>query len=234
MATVETPGVLGTFHGSEEFPIDWQEGERELFWIYDDLHCPNPVSPLFFDIGGWWLTCDHMFRRFGTPFASRLDRQERSTATSTRRRSRPTRRCAPRRPSTRPATSRASRATASTPARSARTSASSSPTTPTTSSTGGRTACARRSSATSPTSTASDWDAASLRRAGGPARGRDRRPRPPLEDPLDAQLRPVLGHDGPERRGRGGARRGRPGAARPPAVARSRTATGTRSRTSGR
>ena len=70
MATVETPGVLGTFHGSEGFPIDWQEGERELFWIYDDLHCPNPVSPLFFDIGGWWLTCDHMFRRFGTPFAS--------------------------------------------------------------------------------------------------------------------------------------------------------------------
>ena len=62
--------MLGTNHGGEEFPIDWQEGERELFWIYDDLHCPNPVSPLFFDIGGWWLTCDHMFRRFGTPFAS--------------------------------------------------------------------------------------------------------------------------------------------------------------------
>src|SRR4051794_15008185 len=70
MAAVDTPGGLGTFHGSEDFPIDWQEGERELFWIYDDLHCPNPVSPLFFDIGGWWLTCDHMFRRFGTPFAS--------------------------------------------------------------------------------------------------------------------------------------------------------------------
>ncbi len=62
--------VLGTFYGSEEFPIEWQEGERELFWIYDDLHCPNPVSPMFFDIGGWWLTCDHMFRRFATPFAS--------------------------------------------------------------------------------------------------------------------------------------------------------------------
>ena len=70
MATVESHGVLGTFHGTDEFPIEWQEGERELFWIYDDLHCPNPVSPLFFDIGGWWLTCDHMFRRFGTPFAS--------------------------------------------------------------------------------------------------------------------------------------------------------------------
>jgi phosphohistidine swiveling domain-containing protein len=62
--------VLGTFHGSEEFPIEWEEGEKELFWIYDDLHIPNPVSPMFFDIGGWWLTCDHMFRRFGTPFAS--------------------------------------------------------------------------------------------------------------------------------------------------------------------
>jgi pyruvate,water dikinase len=66
---VETGEVLGTFYGSDDFPIEWDEGERELFWIYDDLHIPNPVSPLFFDIGGWWLTCDHMFRRFGTPFA---------------------------------------------------------------------------------------------------------------------------------------------------------------------
>ncbi|MBX5457704.1 MAG: PEP-utilizing protein [Thermogemmatispora sp.] len=61
--------VLGTFYGDESFPITWEEGEQELFWIYDDLHIPNPVSPMFFDIGGWWLTCDHMFRRFGTPFA---------------------------------------------------------------------------------------------------------------------------------------------------------------------
>jgi phosphohistidine swiveling domain-containing protein len=62
--------ALGSFYGSAEFPIEWEEGERELLWIFDDLHCPNPVSPMFFDIGGWWLTCDHMFRRFGTPFAS--------------------------------------------------------------------------------------------------------------------------------------------------------------------
>jgi phosphohistidine swiveling domain-containing protein len=62
--------VLGTFFGDNDFPITWQEGERDLFWIYDDLHCPNPISPMFFDLGGWWLTCDHMFRRFGTPFAS--------------------------------------------------------------------------------------------------------------------------------------------------------------------
>lgn len=61
--------VLGTFFGDEEFSVQWAEGERELFWIFDDLHCPNPISPMFFDIGGWWLTCDHMFRRFGTPFA---------------------------------------------------------------------------------------------------------------------------------------------------------------------
>ena len=31
---------------------------------------PNPVSPMYADIGGWWLKCDYMFRRFGTPFAS--------------------------------------------------------------------------------------------------------------------------------------------------------------------
>ena len=46
-----------------------QELEKELFWVFDDLHCPHPLSPMFYEIGGWWLTCDHMFRRFGTPFA---------------------------------------------------------------------------------------------------------------------------------------------------------------------
>ena len=62
--------VLGTFLGDDSFPVSWREGEAELFWVHDDLHCPNPISPMFFDIGGWWLTCDHMFRRFGTPFAA--------------------------------------------------------------------------------------------------------------------------------------------------------------------
>ncbi|HWF50218.1 MAG TPA: PEP-utilizing enzyme [Solirubrobacteraceae bacterium] len=70
MAVTTPPDeVLGTNFGTDAFPVQWQEGERELFWIHDDLHIPNPVSALFFDIGGWWLTCDHMFRRFGTPFA---------------------------------------------------------------------------------------------------------------------------------------------------------------------
>ncbi|HKP18288.1 MAG TPA: PEP-utilizing enzyme [Gaiellaceae bacterium] len=62
--------VLATFHGDDSFPISWEPGEQELFWVLDDLHCPNPLSPLFFDLGGWWLTCDHMFRRFATPFAA--------------------------------------------------------------------------------------------------------------------------------------------------------------------
>jgi phosphohistidine swiveling domain-containing protein len=65
-----TEEVLAEFHGDDAFPIEWAAGETDLLWILDDLHCPNPVSPMFFDIGGWWLTCDHMFRRFGTPFAS--------------------------------------------------------------------------------------------------------------------------------------------------------------------
>jgi pyruvate,water dikinase len=63
--------ILGQFLGDAEFPVSWaSESEQELFWVYDDLHCPHPLSPMYFDIGGWWLTCDHMFRRFGTPFAS--------------------------------------------------------------------------------------------------------------------------------------------------------------------
>jgi phosphohistidine swiveling domain-containing protein len=62
--------VLGQFLGDESFPVTWDsEVEKDFFWVYDDLHIPHPVSPMFFDIGGWWLSCDHMFRRFGTPFA---------------------------------------------------------------------------------------------------------------------------------------------------------------------
>ena len=65
-----TEEVLGQFLGDESFPIRWDsETEKDFFWVYDDLHIPHPVSPMFFDIGGWWLSCDHMFRRFGTPFA---------------------------------------------------------------------------------------------------------------------------------------------------------------------
>jgi phosphohistidine swiveling domain-containing protein len=63
--------VLGRFLGDDGFPIEWEsEAEKELLWIFDDLHVPQPVSPMFFDIGGWWLTCDHMFRRFATPFGA--------------------------------------------------------------------------------------------------------------------------------------------------------------------
>ncbi len=66
----DTEEILGQFLGDETFPIEWaSEAEQDFFWVYDDLHIPPPVSPMFFDIGGWWLSCDHMFRRFGTPFA---------------------------------------------------------------------------------------------------------------------------------------------------------------------
>jgi pyruvate,water dikinase len=66
-----TDAIIKQDLGDETFPIEWaSESEKGLFWVYDDLHCPQPLSPMYFDIGGWWLTCDHMFRRFGTPFAS--------------------------------------------------------------------------------------------------------------------------------------------------------------------
>ncbi len=62
---------LATFFGDDTFPVEWSsETERDLFWVFDDLHCPHPLSPMYEDIGGWWLSCDHMFRRFGTPFAT--------------------------------------------------------------------------------------------------------------------------------------------------------------------
>lgn len=65
-----TEEILGQFLGDESFPVTWESDvEKDFFWVYDDLHIPHPVSPMFFDIGGWWLSCDHMFRRFGTPFA---------------------------------------------------------------------------------------------------------------------------------------------------------------------
>jgi phosphohistidine swiveling domain-containing protein len=67
--SVDEP-ILDQFLGDDAFPVAWDsELEKRLFWVFDDLHCPHPLSPMFFDIGGWWLTCDHMFRRFGTPFA---------------------------------------------------------------------------------------------------------------------------------------------------------------------
>ncbi len=64
------PAEVPTFFGDEQFPVEWEDGQRDLFWVHDDLHIPNPVSPMYADIGGWWLKCDYMFRRFGTPFAS--------------------------------------------------------------------------------------------------------------------------------------------------------------------
>jgi hypothetical protein len=61
--------VYAKFLGDKDFPIDWKGREAEEFWWYDDLHIPRPVSPMYFDIGGWWgPTCQYMFRRFGVPF----------------------------------------------------------------------------------------------------------------------------------------------------------------------
>ena len=61
--------VIDQFLGDASTPVVWaSEDEKKLhFWI-DDLHCPQPISPMWFDVGGWWYTCNYMYRRFGVPF----------------------------------------------------------------------------------------------------------------------------------------------------------------------
>jgi phosphohistidine swiveling domain-containing protein len=58
--------VLAEFFGDKDFPIEWKnDQEKELFWFFDDNHCPNPISPMYFSLHGWWgPTCEYMFRRF--------------------------------------------------------------------------------------------------------------------------------------------------------------------------
>src|ERR1044072_4724690 len=71
MVTETQEQVLDQFLGDDSFPITWESDiEKQLFWVFNALHFPHALSPMFYDIGGWWLTCDHMFRRFGTPFAA--------------------------------------------------------------------------------------------------------------------------------------------------------------------
>jgi pyruvate,water dikinase len=61
--------VIDQFFGDASTPIRWRdEDEKRLHFWYDDLHCPNSISPMWFDVGGWWLTCAYMFRRFGVPY----------------------------------------------------------------------------------------------------------------------------------------------------------------------
>ena len=61
--------VVDQFFGDAEHPIAWAgEDEKKLHFWLDDLHCPQPISPMWFDVGGWWYTCGYMYRRFGVPF----------------------------------------------------------------------------------------------------------------------------------------------------------------------
>jgi phosphohistidine swiveling domain-containing protein len=61
--------ILDQFFGDASTPIEWvSDDEKKLHFWLDDLHCPQPISPMWFDIGGWWLTCGYMYRRFGVPF----------------------------------------------------------------------------------------------------------------------------------------------------------------------
>ena len=71
----DTSKILATKFTDDRFPIEWKDdAEKGLMWFYDDLHCPNPISPLYFDVGGWWdcdgrwgSDCTYMYQRFGAP-----------------------------------------------------------------------------------------------------------------------------------------------------------------------
>lgn len=61
--------VIDRFLGDASTPVEWRsEEEKQLHFWLDDLHCPEPISPMWFDVGGWWYTCAYMYRRFGVPF----------------------------------------------------------------------------------------------------------------------------------------------------------------------
>jgi len=64
--------VLATFYGDESFPVEWKnEEEKKLLWFFDDNHVPNPISPMYFSLNGWWgPTLDYMYRRFGFPIGA--------------------------------------------------------------------------------------------------------------------------------------------------------------------
>jgi phosphohistidine swiveling domain-containing protein len=68
----DTSEVLESFYGDEEFPVEWKnEEEKKLFWFFDDNHVPNPISPMYFSLHGWWgPTLDYMYRRFGFPIGA--------------------------------------------------------------------------------------------------------------------------------------------------------------------
>ncbi len=36
----DTSKVVASFYGDESFPVEWEsDKEKDLFWVYDDLHC---------------------------------------------------------------------------------------------------------------------------------------------------------------------------------------------------
>ena len=213
-----TEEILGQFLGDDAFPVTWaSETEKDLFWVYDDLHIPHPRQPdvlrhrrLVAELRPHVPPVrDAVRRRLAGQERQRLRLHDRGPG-----RSRPAdRRHGVQRPLRRP---RAARRRVRR-RRWARTSTPSCPSTARTSPTGGATAWCPRCSATSPIleERLDAADGMSLAELAVRARGRDRHPRPPLEDPLDAQLRPAVGDAQPAGGDGADARRRRRGAAGP-------------------
>ena len=45
--------VIEQFLGDSSTTVAWAgEEEKKLHFWLDDLHCPQPISPMWFDVGG--------------------------------------------------------------------------------------------------------------------------------------------------------------------------------------
>ena len=210
-----TEEILGQFLGDESFPVTWDaEVEKDFFWVYDDLHCPAPGQPDVLRHRRLVAQLRPHVPPVRDAVRGRLARQERQRLRLHDRdpgRSRPPhRRDRVQRPLRRPGAAR--RGVRHDDGRVPRHG-------PAGLRPGLRRLVARPAAAGDGAQLRVPRGASRRRRRDGPGRrglpprGRDRHPRSPLEDPLDAQLRPAVGDAQPARGHGEDARRGRRGAA---------------------
>jgi|GEM_PF-191059 len=68
--------VITGFYGNEDWPIEWNSPtEKKVFFVKDDMHVPQPISPLYASTINWCdneigASCAYMYRRFSAPIGT--------------------------------------------------------------------------------------------------------------------------------------------------------------------